>query len=385
MFSSRLPDDLRPNPLARALARRRAAGLPVVDLTLSNPTRAGLDYPPDLLAALAAPESLVYEPHPLGLPAARRAVAAFLASRGSAVPPERVVLVASTSEAYAVLLKLLCDAGDEVLVPAPSYPLVEYLARLDAVTPVVYRLEYAGGWAIDFDSLERALTPRTRAVVVVSPNNPTGNWIAGEELRRLVEIAASRGVAILADEVFADFPFDAAPPRPASALDQHEALAFSLGGLSKSAGLPQLKLSWIAAAGPPSLVETALHRLEVICDSYLSVSTPVQLAVEALLAGSAPVREAIRARIRTNRRRLAARLAGSPASLLYAEGGWYAVVEAPTRAGEETLALDLLERDGVLVHPGYLFDFAREAFVVVSLLVPEADLDAGLARLLERL
>ncbi|HXH07396.1 MAG TPA: pyridoxal phosphate-dependent aminotransferase [Vicinamibacterales bacterium] len=385
MFSSRLPDDLRPNPLAEALARRRAAGLPVIDLTLSNPTRAGFDYPRDLPAALADPGGLVYEPAPLGLPAARAAVSTFLGTRACTVEPERIALVSSTSEAYAGLLKLLCDAGDEVLVPTPSYPLVEYLARLELVRPVPYRLEYAGRWSIDFDSLERALTSRTRAVIVVSPNNPTGNWTAGTELRRLVELAASRDLAIVADEVFADYPFDEAPDPPASVLDQREALAFSLGGLSKSAGLPQLKLSWIAAAGPPPAVEAALRRLEVICDSYLSVSTPVQLALGALLAAGAGVRDAIRARVRSNRDRLARLVAGSPATLLAAEGGWYAVLEVPAPNGEEALALDLLERDGVLVHPGYLFDFEREAFLVIGLLAPEADLESGVRRLLERL
>lgn len=384
VFSSRVPADLAPNRLAHALERLRAEGRPIIDLTESNPTRAGFDYPADLLAPLADRRGLSYAPHPFGAIEARLAVACEFERRGQRVPPDRIALTASTSEAYALLFKLLADQGDEVLVPRPSYPLFDHLTRLDAVVPRPYDLEDHGAWSIDFVSLDRAWTSRTRAVLVVSPNNPTGSFIKPDELDRLAAMCAAREAAIIADEVFADYELE---PGAASAagrvVDRRDALAFSLGGLSKSVGLPQVKLGWIASAGPHTLVDAALERLELVCDTYLSVSTPVQLAAAELLARGSAVRRQIAERVAANYRRLLRQATLVPLCRgLRAEGGWYAVLQVPSLRSEEDLVLDLLTSGGVLTHPGYFFDFPRESFLVVSLLAPETAFSEGIGRVL---
>jgi alanine-synthesizing transaminase len=384
MFSTRVPANLTPNRLTRALMERRRAGWPVIDLTESNPTRAGFEYPPDLLAPLADPRGLIYVPEAPGHPEARRAVAAEYARRGANVEVGRIVLTASTSEAYSLLFKLLIDPGDEVLVPRPSYPLFELLTSLDGVTTRAYDLEYDAGWAIDFGSVERNLGPRTRALLVVNPNNPTGSVVSRAELERLARLCGPRDVALIADEVFGDYQLEPTA-RPAQFLDQCDVLVFSLGGLSKSVGLPQVKLGWIAIAGPPSVVSQTLERLEVVCDTYLSVSTPVQLAAAELLDRGRAIRSQISERLRANYQRLN-ELAGSWPScrVLPSAGGWYAVVQVPTLRAEEDLVVDLLNEDGVLVHPGYFFDFPRESFLVVSLLVPDGSFTTGTERLFRR-
>ena len=379
MFSARLPA-LRANRIAEELARLRSAGRRLDDLTASNPTRVGLRYPRDLLAPLASPRGLAYDPAPFGLAAAREAVAAHLAERGVSVHPDRIVLTASTSEAYGLLFKLLCDPGDAVLVPQPSYPLFEHLTRLDGVEARAYRLEYHGRWEIDVDALARMVDARTRAVLLVSPNNPTGSFVRGNELAAVREVALRRELAIICDEVFADYPLeDAEAGRPGTLVADTEALTFTLGGLSKSAGLPQLKLGWMLMGGPDGPVARARARLELVCDTYLSLATPVQLAAGALLAGSRPVADAIIDRVRNNYaalRRLADRF---PACrVLRTEAGWYAVVQVPATRSEEALVVELLRRDGVFVHPGYFFDFPHEAFLVLSLL-PPVDAFAGAA------
>lgn len=384
MFSSRLPPNFVPNALTRRLDELRAWGEQIVDLTESNPTRAGIDYPDDLLAPLASPAGLRYAPAPLGMRSAREAVAADHARRGAGVDPEHVVLTASTSEAYGWLFKLLCNPGDRVLVPRPSYPLFEHLTRLDAVAAEPYDLEYHGRWEVDFPSVERALDERTRAILVVSPNNPTGSYLTRAEADRLLALCSARGLALIADEVFADYTLDAPADRATDLALQDRALAFSLGGLSKSAGLPQLKLGWIVTGGPAARRDAALGALELIADSYLSVSTPVQVAAPALLGRAHLVRGRIQARVRANLARLRAEIASHPScELLPAEGGWYAVVRVPDLRGEEALVLDLLNRERILVHPGYFFDFPRPAFIVVSLL-PEPGIFAGaVARMLQ--
>ena len=372
------------NRQAAALAELRARGVAIVDLTQSNPTQAGFEYPASLLAPLAWPASLRYEPQPFGLEVARAAAAADYARRGIRVAAERVVLTASTSEAYSLLFKLLCDPGDDVLVPVPSYPLFEHLTKLDAVRPVPYPLEYHGRWSIDLHTLERAITDRTRAVLVVNPNNPTGSFVSRSELKRLSAICAARGLALIGDEVFADYAFADALPGP-SVLEQDAALAFSLAGLSKSAGLPQLKLGWVGVGGPTPLVSESLTRLELICDTYLSVATPVQHAAPSLLRAADPVRAQIRNRTGENLRALRATVATSPAvEVLNADGGWYAVLRVPATSGEEQLALELLQQDHVLAHPGYFFDFAHEAFLVISLLPPPDEFLTGVRRLVAR-
>lgn len=384
MFSGRVPA-LRANRVAGELARLRSEGRPLDDLTASNPTRVGLPYPPDLLAPLASPDARVYDPAPFGLPAAREAVAAHLAGRGVPVHPDRVVLTASTSEAYGLLFKLLCDPGDAVLVPQPSYPLFEHLTRLDGVAARPYRLEYHGRWQVDVDDLAAMVDARTRAVLLVSPNNPTGSFVRGDELAEVREVASRHGLAIVCDEVFADYPMEEAAGRPGALVGDTEVLTFTLGGLSKSAGLPQLKLGWILLGGPDALVAGARDRLELVCDTYLSLATPVQLAAGALLRRSRPVAEAILERVRANHAALRRSAAGFPACrVLRVDGGWYAVVQAPAIRSEESLVIELLRRDGVLVHPGYFFDFPREAFLVLSLLPPPDVFVGAASRVLAR-
>jgi alanine-synthesizing transaminase len=383
MFSQRLPH-LDRNRLTTAVERMRADGRPFIDLTESNPTRAGFDYPSDLLAPLAQPDALRYQPAPFGLPAARAAIAAEYRRHGIDIVPERIVLTASTSEAYSLLFKLLTDAGDEVLIPRPSYPLLDHLSRLDLVVTRPYDLEFHGGWSIDFASIERALTDRTRAILVVSPNNPTGSFISRGELDRLCDLCADRGLAIIADEVFADYELEAgAAAQAGRAASSSRALAFALGGLSKSIGLPQVKLGWMAVAGPERLVAAALDRLELVCDTYLSVSTPVQLAAPALLSAGAEVRREIAARVSTNYGRLRSAVDEVAACrVLRSDGGWYAVLHVPTFGPEEDLVVQLLTTDGVLTHPGYFFDFARESFLIVSLLPPTPTFADGISRVL---
>ena len=384
MFSTRVPDDRAPTRLARALAAARARGR-LIDLTLSNPTRAGIAYPPHLLDALADPAALTYRPDPFGLADARDAVAEAYRRRGLRLDRERIVLTASTSEAYSILFKLLCDPGrSNVLTPVPSYPLFDHLARLDGVAQRRYALACHDGWSVDLRSVDALWTTDTRAVLAVSPNNPTGSVLHARDADELVERCASRGAALIVDEVFHDYSLGDPPHEPA-ALQSARCLLARLGGLSKTIGLPQVKLGWMALDGPADLVGEALDRLELIADTYLSVSTPVQVAARRLLAGGAAVRAAILERVRGNLSTLGRLVSPSRSvTLLPAEGGWSAVLRVPATRSEEDLALDLLERDNVAVHPGYFFDFPHEAFLVVSLLPPPEPFADGAARIVER-
>ena len=386
MFSERARFDRRENRLAERLAARRAAGGAILDLTQSNPTRAGLLPPLDLLASLAEEAGRHYDPTPFGLRAAREAVARDFEARGLRLDADRVVLHASTSEAYGFLFKLLCDPGDEVLVPRPGYPLFDFLARLESVDVRRYTLAFDGEWHLDAGALAAAIGSRTRAIVVVSPGNPTGAYLKTDELARLDALCAERGIALVSDEVFADFPLRADARRAPGAARDGSALAFSLGGVSKSCGLPQLKLAWTAVTGPESLRREALARLEIVADTYLPVATPVQVAAPALLARKAELQAPIRARVARNLEALRGALApSSPATLLEPEGGWSAVLRVPATCGEEERALRLLGTHGVLVHPGYFFDFPGEAYLVLSLLPPPAEFDAGVSRVLDDL
>jgi len=384
MFSDRVPRELAANRLTMAIEAHRRAGRRFVDLTESNPTRAGFDYPADLLAPLADPGSLVYAPSPLGLASARAAVAREYARQGLDVDPDRIVITASTSDAYSMLFKLLADAGDEVLVPRPSYPLFEPLTRLDLVVTRPYELDIHSGWAVDVESVERAITPRTRVLLLVSPNNPTGSFVGADELDRLAGLCARRGIAIVADEVFADYELEPGAARRAGrAAARTDALAFALGGLSKSAGLPQVKLGWMAVGGPDALAREAIERLEHIADTYLAVSTPVQRAASTLIERGACVREQIVRRVAANYAAITAAGDTVPSvRVLPCDGGWYVVLQVPSFDSEENLVLDLLATDEVLVHPGYFFDFPRESFVIVSLLPTPALFNAGTERVL---
>jgi aspartate/methionine/tyrosine aminotransferase len=384
MISGRLPRSLEPNAVARAVEAKRRGGTPIVDLTETNPTGLGFAYPKDLLGPLAHPRALDYDPQPLGLWPARAAVAADFRRRGIVISADRVALTSSTSEAYALLFKLLCDPGDAVLVPHPSYPLFEHLTALEGVRALPYALEYHGSWRIDLESLKRAAGDRIKAILVVSPNNPTGSFLHRDDLAALSDVAAANHWAIIGDEVFADYPLDPSPGAT-NVLAGAGVLTFSLGGLSKSAALPQLKLGWIGFGGPAAAVDQALAAYELIADTYLSVSTPVQAAAAELIEQGAAIRAQILARVRRNLDALRLQAAGFPAlDVLRVEGGWSAVIQVPQLHGEESLVLELLDKDDVLVHPGYFFDFAKEAFLVVSLLVEPAPFDRAIAKVLKR-
>jgi aspartate/methionine/tyrosine aminotransferase len=383
MFSSRVPGQLEPNRLTKAVDRARREGRRLIDLTLTNPTAAGIPYPDDLLRSLDAPAGRMYTPSPYGLDGARAAVSRDYSRRGYSIPMERIVLTASTSEAYSLLFKLLCEpSGDAVLVPAPSYPLFEHLTRLDGVAARPYRLEYQGRWLLDTQSVDEVWDGRVRGVLAVSPNNPTGSCLSAAELDWLGRRCAAAGAALIVDEVFADYPIaDGLPvwePRD-------EGLVFRLGGLSKSVGLPQVKLAWIAVQGSAPRACEALARLEVICDTYLSVATAVQVAAPELLERGAAVRAAILARVLENVAALQRLAAPHPSvTVLPVDAGWSAVLRVPARGTEEDLVVDLADSCGVLVHPGFFFDFAHEAFVVVSLLPDPPEFAEGVRRLLER-
>jgi aspartate/methionine/tyrosine aminotransferase len=381
VFSRRLPPDATPNAVSRELDALRAAAAPVVDLTESNPTRAGIPYPDALLASFGGAASYSYDPKPLGLPAARAAVAEDQGRRGVTIDPADVVLTASTSEAYSWLFKLLCDPGEAVLVPQPSYPLFEHLTALEGVRAIPYPLEYQGRWVVDCDALEAA-PPGVKALLVVSPNNPTGSYLAAGELSIMTGVCRDRGWALIADEVFADYPLDAVDPLTDIAC-RADVLSFTLGGLSKTVGLPQLKMAWCIAGGPRAARDSALAAIELVADSYLSVGTPVQAAAAELLRGGASVRAAIQERTRRNLAALRQAAADYPScDVLRTEGGWSSVVRVPSTRSEEEITLHLLRAEHVLVHPGYFFDFPRETYFVVSLL-PGPDLfDQGVASLL---
>lgn len=375
MFAGRVPASLEPGPWARRLARLRAEGRPLIDLTDHDPTHHDLAaHDPDLLAALARPGGLAHAPDPRGLASAREAVAEHYAARGLAVDPAQVVLTASTSEAYAHAFRLFGGPDDRFLAPRPGYPLCDPIAAAEAVRIERYPLAVSdGAWRVDLPAFAAAL-PGARGAIVVHPNHPTGSFLAQDEAQAMAGACAERGVPLVVDEVFAEFHDPAAPgARPAGALrasfvDESGALTLTLAGLSKTCGLPQLKLGWIVVAGPPALRDAALGRLEWLADTFLSVGGPVQRALPDLLAAGPRFRSVTAARVAANRAALAAAVAGLPgASLLPADGGWSAVLALPPGRDDETWALALLEHD-VVVHPGYFYDFAEPGRIVLSLL-----------------
>jgi aspartate/methionine/tyrosine aminotransferase len=373
-FSHRLPPRTDANVLSQAVAALRHDGIGFVDLTESNPTRAGFEYPADLLQTLSDPVALTYAPDPLGLRSAREAIARDHQRRGATVSPDVVVLSASTSESYTWLFKLLCNPGESVVVPQPSYPLFEHLTRLEGLTVSPYDLHYQGRWEIDLDAVAAA-PATTRAMLLVSPNNPTGSFISRRELEQVTAICHQRGWALIADEVFADYGLDEGTPLT-DISSSAGVLSFSLGGASKSLGLPQVKLGWLVVGGPPAERAAALAGLELIADTFLSVSTPVQIAASDLLRRGSSIRSAIHERVRRNLSRARDTARRFPScELLRVEGGWCAPIRVPATHGEEALVLDLLHRERILVHPGYFFDFPHEAFVIVSLL-PQEDIFA---------
>jgi aspartate/methionine/tyrosine aminotransferase len=378
MFSSRFHWDFQPNRLSLAIAERRAAGQRLLDLTESNPTRAGLSYPADTVSALADPRLLAYEPAPAGSTEAREAVSRYYRVRGVEVPVSRILLTASTSEAYCYLFKLLTNPGDEVLVPRPSYPLFEFLATMESVTVRQYLLAYHGAWSIDVAALEAAVTPRTRAIVLVNPNNPTGSYLKRDELDVLIRVAKEHDLALISDEVFADYALTEDTRRVRTLAATDECLTFSMSGLSKVAGMPQMKLGWIVVNGLAPLRHEAFEKLEWIADTYLSVGTPVQCAAARLLAAGEEVQRQIRERTAANLALAREAFRDSAANLLHVEGGWNVVLQVPRVRSEEEWVLELLERHGVIVQPGYFYDFDSGAFLVVSLLTESGVFGEGM-------
>jgi alanine-synthesizing transaminase len=387
MFATRTNWRLETNRLAKALEEHRRSGRELFDLTASNPTTCGLAYPEEeILAALADPRALVYRPESKGLREAREAVAEYYRGRkgfsGSIqrVDPERILLASGTSEAYSHIFRLLCEKGDEILVPAPSYPLFEFLADLADVRLVPYLLIYDHGWQIDFASLRAALTPHSRAVLVVHPNNPAGSFVKPREAAELAEICAARGMAIVADEVFIDYTSGGAPAHTFAFSE--EALTFTLSGLSKISLLPQMKLAWMIVSGPEAVVQTAVDRLEIIADTFLSPSTPIQLALPKFLALRQSMQAQLQQRISTNLSFLDRTLRESKSLVrLDREGGWYVILRVPVTATDDILTVALIERCSVLVYPGHFFNFAHDGYLVISLITPEHDLQEGMRRL----
>lgn len=378
MFATRTNWNLENNRLAEALARYSATGKPLIDLTASNPTKCGFQYDRSaIVAALTKGASLVYEPEPRGLESARQAVVGYYAGRGDRVAPEDMVLTTSTSEAYSFVFRTLCNPGDEILVPAPSYPLFEFLADIQDVKLRRYPLVYDYGWQIDFPALERAISERTRAVIVVHPNNPTGHFCSSREAAKLNEICAARNLALIADEVFLDFALG--DERPKTFATNEAALTFTMSGISKICGLPQMKFAWLVVSGPRELKEQALTRLEVIADTYLSMNAPIQRAAPALLAQRGSFQRQVIERVRRNLGKLDRQLVSQElCARLEVQGGWYAVLRVPATRSDEDLAIELLEKKGVYVHPGHFYDFAGEGHLVVSLIAAEGEFMKGI-------
>jgi alanine-synthesizing transaminase len=384
MFAERTSWNLVPNALTVAFDRFRASGRPLIDLTCSNPTAAGFKYDGEaILKALASPLALEYEPDPKGLVTARRAVAEYYAAHGVAINPAHILLTTSTSEAYSFIFRILCDPCCEVLIPEPSYPLFEFLAEIQDVRLVRYPLVYDHGWQIDFHALESAITANTRAVIVVNPNNPTGHYTKPHERERLNAICAQHELAILSDEVFLDFPVASALPNARSLAGNEAVLTFTMSGLSKIAGLPQMKAAWLVASGPADQTSDALERLEVVADTYLSMSAPIQHALPEFLARRHSFQRELTARVRQNLSELDRQLAAQKTcSRLDVEAGWYATVRVPATRSDEDAAIELLEKHGVAIHPGHFYDFPSDGHLVVSLITPESDFAVGIRRVL---
>jgi len=379
VFSNRTAWKLTPNRFTLAHEELLRQGREILDLTVSNPTRAGLSYDESaVLDALRNPTSLDYDPQPKGLRSARKAVANCYGAR---LDSESLVLTTSTSEGYSYVFRLLCNFEDEVMVPKPSYPLFDFLADLQDVKLVPYALIYDHGWQIDFPTLEQALTPKSRAIVLVHPNNPTGSFISQEDRARLNQLCRERNLSLIVDEVFLDYAHDGSQHETFAANDK--ALTFTLSGLSKISGLPQMKLAWIAVSGPQKEATEAMQRLEIIADTYLSVSAPVQLAAKTMLDQRLKLQPQLMHRIQTNLSELDLQLAKQKScTRLALQGGWYAVLRVPVTRSDEDLAIELLTRKSVLVHPGHFYDFPTDGFLVLSLITPEPTFDEGISRLL---
>jgi alanine-synthesizing transaminase len=381
MFASRTNWNLKPNRLAEALEQHKSSGRRLLDLSGSNPTECGFKYDaPSIMRSLCAPASLQYHPDPKGLKSARQAVSDYYAEHGDDVAVEDLVLTASTSEAYSFIFRLLCNPGDELLIPTPGYPLFDFLADVNDVKLIHYPLFYDHGWHIDVHALKQAITPRTRGIIVVHPNNPTGHFTRQEEIAQLNQICSANQMAIIADEVFLDFSLGAAQKSFAT---NTGALTFTMSGISKISGLPQMKFAWLAVSGPEAEKREALARLEMIADTYLSLNAPIQLAAPVLLQQRKQFQQQLTARVRANLTELDSQLAGNQhVSRLAVEGGWYAVLRIPVTRPDEELAIELLQTHDVYLHPGHFYDFPGEGYLVLSLIAPEWDFKEGARRVL---
>ena len=384
MFSHRTNWKLARNKYTESVEEMRATGTPVVDLTVSNPTQCGFEYDSErILTAFHNPKALTYEPEAKGLLAAREEVARYYKEdHGTSVDPEAVLLATSTSEAYSYVFRLLCNAQDEILVPKPSYPLFDFLGDLLDVSLIPYALEYAHGWFVDFHSLIRALTPRTRAILLVHPNNPTGSYVHKEERTRLKELCREKGLALIVDEVFLDYQL--ANARQESFVGNDECLTFTMSGLSKIAALPQMKVAWLTTTGPESLKKPAMERLEIIADTYLSLNSLTQWAFAALLEQRRSLQPQVLERVRQNWTHLRATVSKTDVfELLEVEGGWYAVLRTRNHWADEELAIEILQQTHTLVHPGHFYDFAADGYIVLSLITPVAYFQRGVSCVLE--
>lgn len=379
MFSRRTQWNLEPNRLTVAHHAAIASGKKIIDLTISNPTRADIEYDkPTILKALSNRQSLDYDPQPKGLRTARDVVSRYYAP---ATDPDSLILTTSTSEGYSFVFRLLCNPGDEILVPKPSYPLFDFLAELQDVTLVPYSLIYDHGWQIDFDSVESGITSKSRAIVLVHPNNPTGSYISTTERQQLNRMCHQHKLALIVDEVFLNYAHGESEPTFAA---NQEVLTFTLSGISKISALPQMKLAWIAVSGPAAEVEQAMQRLEVIADTYLSLNAPVQLAASVLLDQRKTVQPQLMRRVRANLAELDRQLGvQQTCARLAIQGGWYAVLRIPVTGSDEDFAIDLLRRSDVLVHPGHFYDFPSDGYLVLSLIATESEFRTGASALLQ--
>jgi alanine-synthesizing transaminase len=383
MFARRTRWNLETNAFTLAVQEYQQSGKQLLDLSLSNPTKAGLHYESDaILNAFTSSESLNYDPQPRGLLLARKVVSDYYRDLDVSISPDNLILTTSTSEAYSFIFRLLCDPDDEVLIPVPSYPLFEYLAQIQDVKLVPYELVYDHGWQIDFHSLRQALTPRTHAVILVNPNNPTGSFVSSGERQELNTFCRENSLALITDEVFFDFNLSGKPFQSFAA--NHDVLTFTLSGLSKIAGLPQMKVAWIATSGPDELVSASLERLEVIADTYLSMNAPVQHAIPELLNQRRSFHKQLMERLGINLAELDRQLAAQQLiTRLEVEGGWYATLRVPAVRSDEQLAIDLLRTTGVLAHPGHFFDFGSDGYLIISLMAPEPEFAEGVSRILQ--
>jgi len=371
------------NALNKAAEDLKKRGIDILDLTASNPTNCGFSYPEGLLAAFNSPANLEYHPDACGMREARQAVARYYALQKAMVPPEDIILTASTSEAYSFLMRLLVGPGERVLIPKPSYPLFQFLLEINDVHFDHYPLVFDGKkWNLDFQALERLAGPETRAIILVNPNNPTGSYISRAELDLLNKFCSEHKIAIISDEVFFGYPLSRTDA--VSCAGNKTVLTFALGGLSKTLGLPQMKCAWISASGPRTIVQAALSRLEIIADTYLSVNTPVQNALGAWLEGAPAIQRQIIARVKENLKWLTMHL-NDHTELLSLQGGWYATLRIPAVRTEEEWVLEFLREDHVSVYPGYFFDFDKEAYIILSLLPPNPVFQEAAGRIIRRL